>query len=192
MHARRITRRVSLLLPLLAAACQPIAPPQTFEPLRYEYLPPIRLNVATIDIEQEFVPSARPPDVSMLDPAPPVEVLRMMAQDRLRAFGTSGRAAFAINNASLIQEGDVISGDMDVVLSVYTSADTRAGYAEARVQRQHTGPVDNLPATLYDMTRVMMDAMNVELEYQIRHSLRDWLVPEGAAAPPVQQAPLTE
>ena len=32
--------------------------------------------------------------------------------------------------------------------------------------------------------------MNVEFEFQLRRSLRTWLLPEGAVQPPVQQEPL--
>jgi hypothetical protein len=37
----------------------------------------------------------------------------------------------------------------------------------------------------------MMDTMNVEFEFQVRRSLRAWLLPEGAAQTPVQEQPLT-
>jgi hypothetical protein len=58
------------------------------------------------------------------------------------------------------------------------------------VTRQHIGHVENIHQTLYDMTRQMMDAMNVELEYQIRRSLRDWLAPANVAPAAVQRQPL--
>ena len=50
----------------------------------------------------------------------------------------------------------------------------------------------DLPAALYDMTRAMMDDMNVEFEFQARRALRDWLQSaEAAPAPaPVQQQDL--
>ena len=48
----------------------------------------------------------------------------------------------------------------------------------------------DLRATLYDMTKAMMKAMNVEFEYQIRNRLHDWLVSGKATVPPVQQQPL--
>ena len=41
-----------------------------FAPLRYNYLPPIQLNVASIAIEQRFVPAGVAPDVSNRDPGP--------------------------------------------------------------------------------------------------------------------------
>ena len=81
---------------------------------------------------------------------------------------------------------------MAVELDIYTSANTRAGFAEARVSRTHSGDVDDLRATLYDMTKDMMDTMNVEFEFQLRRSLRDWLLPDSAVPIPVQQQPLIQ
>ena len=46
-----LTRRSSLLLPWLVAACGG-GEERDFPPLHYNYLTPLRLNVATIQIEQ--------------------------------------------------------------------------------------------------------------------------------------------
>jgi hypothetical protein len=62
-----------------------------------------------------------------------------------------------------------------------------AGFAEARVARQKTGDIEDLRSALYDMTKQMMDSMNIEFEYQVRHNLKDWLVSSSAAPTPVQQ-----
>lgn len=188
MHARCLTRRASLLLPLLVAACgdddQKIYPPLRF------VLPPLRLNVSDIQIEQRFMPSGVKPDVSQLAPVQPVDALRTMAQERLQAFGTTGRAVFSILDASLTRQDDIIHGMMDVRLDIYGSDDARVGFAEAQISRAHTGRVESLRGTLYDMVKAMMQSMNVEFEYQLRHNLRDWLVGTTAAPTPVQQAPL--
>lgn len=190
MHARGLTRRAALWLPVALAACGS-EPRQSFPPLRYDYLPPIGLNVAKIDIEQHFLPSGIPPDVSQFDPVKPTEALRQMAEDRLKALGSAGLAVFAIQDASLVRHGDTITGTLDVVLDIYPAPDSpRAGFAEARVTRQHVGSIDDLPGTLYDMTKALMDAMNVEFEFQVRRSLRDWLATGAAVVPPVQAQPL--
>jgi hypothetical protein len=187
MPASLLTRRASLLLPLLLAACGG-GERQDFPPLRYGYLPPIRLNVASISIEDQFYPSGMPPDVTQLDPVHPVEALRAMAQDRLQGLGTGGQAVVGITNASLTREDDVITCALAVELSIYPTPGIRSGFARAIVSRQHTGPVGDLRATLYDVTKAAMDAMNVEFEYQIRRNLTPWLV--SAVPPPVQQQPL--
>jgi hypothetical protein len=173
---------------LAFAACG--GPPPSYRTLRYDYLPPIRLNVATIEVRQDFFPSGTPPDVSPLDPVQPVDALRQMALDRLQAFGPAGKAVLVIENASLTRDGDTITGTFAVRLDIYTSANIRAGYAEARVSHTHTGDVGDIRQTLFDMTKQLMDEMNVQLEYQIIHSLRDWLAPTSAVPIGVQQEPL--
>lgn len=188
--ATGLSRRSALLLPLLLAACGG-GEPKLYPPLSFHRLPPLRLNVARIEIEQHFFPSGMAPDVTQVDPVPPIDALRAMANERLKAFGSTGRAVFIIQNASLTKQDDTITGDMDVVLNVYPS-DTgpRAGFAEARVSRQYTGDTDDLRERLYDMTKAMMQAMNVEFEYQVRNRLHDWLASGTAAVPPVQAQPL--
>ena len=186
---RTLSRRSSLLLPLLLSACGGRSQ-RVYPPLHYGHLTALRLNVAAIQIEQRYVPSGVAPDVSQIDPMPPVQALRNMAAERLQAFGSSGRAVFVIQDASLIRQRNMLLGSFAVELDVYTSADTRAGFAEARVSRTYTGDLDDLPAKLYDITTEMMDTMNIEFEFQLRRSLRTWLLPEGAVQPPVQQEPL--
>ena len=189
MHARGLSRRASLLLPLLVAACG--RPERTdFPAMRYGYLPQLRLNVSAIEIQQRFVPLGMAPDVSQLDPVHPVDALRAMAEDRLVAVGSTGTAVFAITDASLVRRGDVVTGRMAVILSIIGPDGRRLGFAEARVSRQHSGDIDDMRATLYDMTKAMMDAMNVEFEYQIKKNLREWLGSNAAALGPVQQQTL--
>jgi hypothetical protein len=173
----------------LASCARRTAPAMAFAPLRYDYLPPIRLNVASIDIDQRFVPAPGGP--LALDPVQPADALRQMAQDRLQAMGSAGRAVFAINDASIVQFGDSLSGLMAVQLDVYTSDATRAAFAEARVARRSALAGQDLRSALYELTKQMMDAMNVEFEFQVRRALRDWLITSPAGVPaPVEEQPL--
>ncbi len=185
-----LTRRASLL-PLLLAGCGGGGVKRDYPPLRYDYLTPLGLNVATIRIEQRFMPSGAAPDVSQFDPEPPLRALRAMAEDRLQALGSTGQAVFVIQDASLLRRGDTLSGNLVVELGIYTAPNARAGYAQASVSGRFTGDLDDLPGRLYDMTKGLMDRMNVEFEYQVRHALGPWLLAAGAARAPVEQQPLT-
>jgi hypothetical protein len=184
-----LTRRSSLLVPLLLAACGGHER-RDYPPLRYNYLLPLGLNVAQIRVEQRYMPSGAPPDVSQLDPVAPVDALHNMATDRLQALGASGTAVFSILNAALIRRDDTLSGTFEVELDVYTAPDVRAAYATASVTGSFTGDLDDIRSRLYDMTRSLMDRMNVEFEYQVRRSLGSWLLSAGAPQAPVQQQPL--
>jgi hypothetical protein len=187
-----LTRRGSLVLPLLVVGCGGGERRTVFPPLRYDYLTPLRLNVGSIQIEQRFVPSGVAPDVSQYDPVPPVQALRTMAEDRLQALGGSGQAVFVIQNATLMRRGDTLSGNFAVELDIATTSGNPAGFAQASVSGTFSGDLDDLPGRLYDLTKDLMDRMNVEFEYQVRHSLGAWLLPAGAPEAPVQQQPLTE
>jgi hypothetical protein len=190
MQARHLTRRFVLLLPLAIAACGDNEP--VFEPLRFNDLPPIQLNVASIAIEQRFISAGVPPDMSTEDPAPPAEALKAMASDRLQAFGTANKAVFAILDASLTRENDVVIGSMAVSLTILDDSGTQLGFAEARVQSRHTGRIGDVRTVLYDLTKSMMSDMNIEFEFQIRHNLKDWLTTGAAPDMPVEQAPLDQ
>lgn len=189
MQAGYPTRRLVLLLPLAFAACGGDEEP-AFEPLRYNYLPPIQMNVASIAIEQRFVPAGLGNDVSNEDPVPPAEALKAMANDRLQAFGTANKAVFAILDASMTRENNVLIGSMAVSLTITDDSGTQLGFAEARVQSRHSGPIDGIRSVLYDMTKSMMNDMNIEFEFQVRRSLKNWLTTDAAPAAPVEQAPL--
>lgn len=186
-----MTRRASLLLPWLLAGCGGRTP-RTYPPLRYSYLTPLRINVSTLQIEQRFVPSGVPPDVSQADPAPPLQALRAMAEDRIQTLGNADLAVFVIEDASLTRQKDTVVGNFAVQLDIYNTPTTRAAYARASVSSTYTGDLDDLPSRLYDMTKDMMDRMNVEFEYQVRRSLGSWLLTAGAPQAPVEQQPLTQ
>jgi hypothetical protein len=187
--AAGMTRRFVLLSPLALAACGGESEP-IFEPLRYNYLPPIQLNVAAIAIEERFIPAGVAPDVTNQDPVPPIEALKSMAHDRLQAFGTANKAVFSILDASLMRENDSVTASMAVSLTIIDDSGTQLGFAQARVQSRHSGRIGNLRSVLYDMTKSMMNDMNIEFEYQIRRNLKSWLTEGAAPDTPVEQAPL--
>jgi hypothetical protein len=191
MQAKHLNRRFVLLLPLALAACGGGDDDDlVFAPLRYNDLPPIQVKVATIAIEQRFMPSGVPPDVSNLDPAPPTEALKAMANDRLQAFGTANKAVFAVLDASMTRDDDEITGSLAVSLTILDDNGTQMGFAEAHVHSRHTGHTHGIRPVLYDMTKTMMNDMNIEFEYQIRHNLKAWLTDAAAPGTPVEQAPL--
>ncbi|HET6197035.1 MAG TPA: hypothetical protein VFE12_14835, partial [Acetobacteraceae bacterium] len=143
-------------------------------------------------VEQRFVPSGVAPDVTQFAPVPPLSALRAMAEDRLQALGSADRAVFIIQNASLVRRRDTVTGNLSVELDIYNTPTTRAAFAQASVSGTYSGDLDDLPGRLYDLTKSLMDRMNVEFEYQVRRSLGSWLLAAGAPQAPVEQQPLSQ
>ena len=175
MTSNRVSRRAALTasllaplgLPALLAACGGAPAPTSFAPLGWDYLPHIKLNVATIDIDNSWTPRAGTREVGFLAPTSPVQALRKMAEDRLIAGGSSGRAAFVIDDASIQQQGDDYAASFAVHLDISTSDGVRSGYAEARVSRRRSVRDDSpngVRAELYNLVRQMMADMNVEFD----------------------------
>ncbi|HEY6432187.1 MAG TPA: hypothetical protein VIZ17_09400 [Acetobacteraceae bacterium] len=191
MQLQSLTRSVVLALTVALTACTfGSEEPPAAQALDFSYLTPLPLNVATLNVESQYVPSGVPPDVSRLDPISPVQALEQMAQQRLKPVGPTGQAVFTVNNASMVQTGNVITGVMSVTLSIYPSPGVRAGYAQATVTRQISGVEGDLAGPLADLTRNLIDQMNVEFEYRVRQALGRWVLSPGATAAPVQQVPL--
>jgi hypothetical protein len=199
MSAKQVSRRAaltafSLSLPALLAACggQPV--PTTFPPLRWDYLPRLRLNVASLTIEDAWTPNPNSRERGFLAPTPPLQALRQMAEDRLAAVGTAGKAEFVIDDASIVEQGPNYVGTFAVHLSIFNAAGQQVGSAEARVFR--TANIGNdspagVRAELYTLVQRMMADMNVEFEYEVRRSLHAFLVSAVAPPPaPVEQQPL--
>ena len=75
----RLPRRAALLLPLLLAACgdddETPAPAShgDFPPLRYGYLPPIKLNVERMETEKGYAPPTGDDEMIGFSPIDPVD-----------------------------------------------------------------------------------------------------------------------
>jgi hypothetical protein len=191
-RSRPLGRRllVMALLPALLAACGDSGEQhQDFPPLDFGYLTKLRLNVATIDIDDAFAQrngAADPGHVEALAPEPPADALEHMAQQRLITAGSGGHARFVIDDASLVTAPGGFAGSMHVHLDITTPDGAKGGSADARVSRTYTASDTSdsgTRAALYDLVKLMMSDMNVEFEYQLKHSLRNYLESDQGTAP---------
>ena len=124
-----------------------------------------------------------------LGPLRPVEALKQMANDRL--LGRRQLRAGGVRDstrASIVRAQGGLDGALGVHLDVFAGgSDTRAGYAEAKVARRRTSTDtdERTDVVLYNFVNQMMADMNVEFEFQVTHSLKDWVqatAATGAAA----------
>ncbi|MGH7118424.1 MAG: hypothetical protein ACREFP_05490 [Acetobacteraceae bacterium] len=196
MTVREVPRRAFVLLAVAVAGCATSAPvAENFPALRYNYLPLLKLNVASMEIENDWQPGDAPDHVESYAPETPLAALRQMAKDRLGAYGTSGKAVFVIQDASLVRDNGMLTGSFAVRLEVLSADGTRAGFAQARVSKSANAPSgegEALRQALYSLTSELMNSMNVEFEYQLRRNLGAWLVQSSATPAAIEAAPLPE
>jgi hypothetical protein len=190
-------RSAVLVSGLALSACggRPQPAPVVYAPLDFSYLPPLTLRVATVNVQNTYVPS---PDEATLigeDPEAPANALSDLLNRRLIPSGAPGVANVTIETASLSEANGNLTGAMAVRVDV-ASADGRSnGYTEASVTHTQAAPDgdasdDDVKAALYGMTKTLTEDLNDRLQYQLQHNLSSWMVygTNAGAAPVVSGA----
>jgi uncharacterized lipoprotein YmbA len=202
-HMKNFLLLLSMLVLTACASAPP--PPAVFKPLDYSYLRPIIFKVANLSVVNNYTPGPDETQLNSNNPAPPAATLLAMLNQRMQPSGQPGNATITVQVASITEGNGMLNGQMTVDINL-TSADGRStGFAEASVSASQTAPDSGdqnaVQAALYQMTKTLMDAINVQLPYQIAHNIARWVawttpaggaaaLPAGAAAGGIQATPL--
>lgn len=180
---------------LLLAGCQ--APQRPAYPeLTYGHLPQIRLNVAAIDVVEDYQPPLRAPNVEHLAPVPPGAAMARWGRERLQAIGTSGRARLLIQRASIVEvplpltsgvrgaltteQAELYDGVLDATVEIFDAQGRSVAYARANAERRRTlaeGATLNQREQLwFEMTEGLLRDINGSLESSITRHLNEYLM----------------
>lgn len=199
-------RRLLLLAPFAAVAgCAGAPPPPPVEgpPIGYAYLPPLRLDVASVEFDDRL-PLTGPRDMGRELSPTPAEAVRTMGRDRLAALGAGNVARFSVTQASIVPErlpaqggmfardpGERLTGTLGCRLEILDANGRRLAFCEAQTVR--TRPSDSNPVArrraAESLLRLAAFDLNTEFEFQLRRALRPYLV-EGERAAPALPAPV--
>jgi hypothetical protein len=177
-----------IFLLVVLSGCSGEPPPREFAEITFTNLPKIQLEVARIEIVDEYSPPFAAPNVEHKMPVPPAAAARRWAQDRLQAVGTSGRAVVKIRDAhvteTLLKKSTGLTGaftteqgaryDSAVAVTVEVRNDrgVQEAAAEGAASRSQTVPENISPNRLdevwYEMVETLMHDMNAELERNMR------------------------
>ncbi|MCH7864519.1 MAG: hypothetical protein IIC56_04805 [Proteobacteria bacterium] len=193
----RFFRKLSLfILPVAAlglAACETPVKIQKLPELTYGHLPPLKLNVAKIEVVVQYQPPLKEPNVEHLFPTPPLKALRRWAADRLRAVGRSGKARLFITDARAIEtplqkKTGVVATftkqqsyryDLTVETVLEVSDARRRGRVSTRVTRFTTlsedVTINERDQAWFDLTEALIKDFDAEFEKNIRQALADWV-----------------
>ncbi len=81
------------------------APPETAEPvLTFAHMRPVALNVAKIEVLDEYRPTMQEPYVDHLMPSPPARAAKILAEEKLQAVGEGRLLRVVIDEASVVKE----------------------------------------------------------------------------------------
>jgi hypothetical protein len=186
-----IIRRLALCAPFLLgiAACASEPPPSRFPEIHFTGEPPILLDVARVEIVNQFQPSFHPPEVEHQFAVPPQRALENLGKERFKATSpASGRIArFTINEAKVVeaalplkqglkadfttQQAQRYDGDVDIKLDIYDEHGTVVRTASAHATRSRTVAEDITPndrdQVWYEMTDELAHTADQVLEQYI-------------------------
>ncbi|MFI4986981.1 MAG: hypothetical protein ACHQF3_06050 [Alphaproteobacteria bacterium] len=188
------TAGAALALALLAG-CGSSPPPEQFPELGWQHLPPIKLNVAKLEVVNEYQPRVTSPHVETLAPRSLLDSADRWARDRLKADGDEGYLRFVVTDASLVeaplplqqgltqsltnQQARRYTGHVAVRLELHN----RRGYIDAQAMADATNsqtvPQDvadrEVRQTWYLIVQGAMLDLNAELDRQVRFYMARYL-----------------
>ena len=186
---------IAVGLALLPAACEPPAPAPVFAQLTYAHLGAIRLDVAKVEVVDQYVPPLKRPNVEHEFPITPAAAARRWAVERIKAAGTGRTARVIVRTAVVrvktlpkskdlrglftVQESERYDGELAMTIEIRSERGFREAFAEARATRSRT-VLENISLNqrtkvYYEMTEGMMIDLNAELEKNIRTHLARFL-----------------
>jgi hypothetical protein len=183
----------------LLAGCETQVPHAQFPELTYSQLPPINLNVARVDVVQQYHPPGKKPHVEQLFPVVPALAAERWARDRLRAVGNDGVVRFTVVYAGVVEvplkrttgiqgmftvdQSERYDGAIEVKIQILDGQGNELASVSTRAARSHSVPEDitllGREKAWFEMTEQMMNDLNTALDQQIKQNFAQWLV-QGA------------
>lgn len=185
-------RRTFLLLPaLMLAACETPPMRQSYATLTFQDRPPIRLDVAQVEIVQAYKAPGVAPHVDHLFPQRPADVAAAWGRDVLRAVGQRGMATYTVVDASATEtplprsggltqvfrteQSDRYDLHIEVKLDIGNPLLAKTGQVSATANRSQTVAEDmtlnQREAVWFQMTESAMRELDQKLEAAIREKL---------------------
>ena len=180
---------------LVIAACETTVPSNTFPDLRYNHLPPIRLDAVRVEVIEQYKSSGQKPYVEHEFPHRPASIATRWGTDRLKAAGTRNIVRMTILKGSVVEvplartqgvkgvfttdQSEKYEGNLSVRIDIIGPDGRSLANVASQATRSRTVPEDITLAdrekAWFRMTEAMMNDLNLSLERQIKQHFTAWL-----------------
>ncbi len=175
----------------LVTGCAIVDVSPRYQDISYEHFGQFDLDVAEIDIVNEYRPPLRSPNVEHLFPMSPGRAAVRWAKDRLRPVGNVRKASFIVRHASVIEtqlsleegvrgaitteQAHRYEARLSIIIEIRSETRGKEAYVEAEAIRVRTLPenstINERLGMFHAMTQELMADANVQLERNIRQYL---------------------
>ena len=184
-----------ILVTFFVSGCAPELQKSGFPLISFAHLKPISLDVARVEVENNYVSPETRPFIEHEFPASLAALAMNWASDRLNAVGSSDVLRVMVRRASVVEVPLSGSGGLegmfrrdqseryDAVIELKAEIRDEVGNSrvtvETKVSRSQT-VAENISLIerdkiWFDMTEAMMSDLNAELEKQIRIYMKKWI-----------------
>jgi hypothetical protein len=186
---------LALLAIALLAACSN-EPQKPLPELTFVHQPPLKLNVATLDVVSTYKAPMKPPHVEHKFPTPPEELLKRWAEERLRPMGRAESARYTVINAAVTEEplpktpgivgalknepSERYTATVEAQLEIFNADGRLVQLASARATRSRSlmegAKPEERERMWFELTEALMKDFDKEMESAIRQYAGPWLL----------------
>lgn len=181
---------------LILAGCAATPAPRLFADLRYDHLPPIRIDAVRVDVVEKYRSRSEAPNVETRFPLLPARVAAQWPRDRLRAVGGNNTIRATILRAAVVEvplkqsggirglvtneQSERYDGEIELLLEIIGPGGRQLAAVSSRATRSRS-VAENISLAQrekiwFTMLETMMNDLNASLERQIRENFRPWLL----------------
>ena len=184
-----------MLVCLLMAACSS-EPEKALPQLTFVHQPPIRLNVASLDVVSTYKEPRKPPHVEHKFQTTPEEALKRWAEGRLRPMGRAESARYTVINAAVTEEplaktqgivgafknepSERYTATVEAQLEILNADGRLVQLASARATRSRSlvegAKPEERERMWFELLEALMMDFNQEMERAIRQYMDPWLL----------------
>ena len=183
---------LALLAIALLAACSS-EPQKPLPELTFVHQPPLRLNVASLDVVSTYKEPRKPPHVEHKFQTTPEQVMKRWAEARLRPMGRAESARFTVINAAVTEEplaktqgivgafknepSERFTATVEAQLEILNADGRLAQLASARATRSRSVMEGAKPEVRERVRFELLDALMKDFDKEMERAIRQYIDP---------------